>query len=65
MSGSKKPKGGNPANRGGGRVTTPNPVPKHLRRVLHGYKQRGGTLEELQAVERALDQRIAQLQENP
>lgn len=63
MSGKKK--GGNPANRGGGRVTAPNPVPKHLRRVLHGYKKRGGTLEELQAIDKALDARLEELGATP
>lgn len=60
-----KKKGGNPANRGGGRVTAPNPVPKHLRRVLHGYKQRGGTLEELHAIDAALTNRLIELGADP
>lgn len=55
-------KSGNPKNRQGGRVTPKSDVPKHIRQQAAEYKRRGGTLEELQAIEKALDERIAYLE---
>ena len=59
-----KKKGGNPKNRTGGRVTPKSEVPKHIRQQAAEYKRRGGTLEELQAIDRALEARIAYLEGN-